>query len=449
MREVARVLKPGGRVALADFIFTDDCVKGLARFGVDTDRVRNGLLSFWISAILNFGAIKTYFVIGKKEGKAMSKLTWSRIAAWRVRRHHLDKRLPAGSMLAAASELCGLHAQVLSSAALTVWARVESLERGAVQRALWEDRTLVKTWAMRGTLHLLPVDDLPLWHAALSTSRRYQKAGLWRRFGLTLDELDRLTEAVGAALDGCLMTREELAKKVGQMTGSRRFAKKLAFGSWGTILKPAAMSGRLCFAPSAGQRVRFTRPKSWIPELGPQIDTQLATKMVTSRFLATYGPATYDDLARWWGGGGITTARQWIAAMGEEVSPVEVDGVQAWMLASEVLQAREHTPQRSVRLIPAFDQYVVGASRHAEHLLIGAPRSRVYRPQGWISPVLLINGFMQGVWRHEIKGSQIEVVIEPFIKIPSWARRSAEAEGERLAAFFGCKLSLDWKNNLK
>ena len=62
--------------------------------------------------------------------------------------------------------------------------------------------------------------------------------------------------------------------------------------------------------------------------------------------------------------------------------------------------------------------------------------------------MLLINGFMQGVWRHEIKGSQIGVVIEPFIKIPSWARRSAEAEAERLAAFFGSKLHLAWKNEL-
>jgi len=112
--------------------------------------------------------------------------------------------------------------------------------------------------------------------------------------------------------------------------------------------------------------------------------------------------------------------------MGDEVSPVEVDGVQAWMLASDGREARELAPQRSVRLIPAFDQYVIGALRHAQHLLVGAPRSRVYRPQGWISPVFLINGFMQGVWRHEIKGSQIEVVIEPFVKIPSWARHSAE-----------------------
>ena len=66
MQEVARVLKPGGQVALVDFIFTDDCVKDLSKFGVETQRVRDGFFSFWISAILNFGAVKTYHVIGKK-----------------------------------------------------------------------------------------------------------------------------------------------------------------------------------------------------------------------------------------------------------------------------------------------------------------------------------------------------------------------------------------------
>jgi hypothetical protein len=107
------------------------------------------------------------------------------------------------------------------------------------------------------------------------------------------------------------------------------------------------------------------------------MDTQVATKMVMRRFLAAYGPATYEDLARWWGGGGITTARQWIEALGEEVSPVDVGGVQAWMLAADLRLARERNPQRSVRLIPAFDQYVIGASGHAEHMLIGGARSRV------------------------------------------------------------------------
>jgi len=66
MREVARVLKPGGHIALIDFIFTDDCVKDLTSYGIDVRRQREGLLSFWICAILNFGAVKTYQVFGTK-----------------------------------------------------------------------------------------------------------------------------------------------------------------------------------------------------------------------------------------------------------------------------------------------------------------------------------------------------------------------------------------------
>jgi hypothetical protein len=381
----------------------------------------------------------------------MLKLTWPEAAAWRARRHHLDRRAPSGNMLAVVSRLCGLHAQLMSSAELTVWARVEDLDRKAVQWALWVDRTLVKTWAMRGTLHLLPAGELPLWRAALSMSRRYLRAASWQKyFGITLEELDRLTEAVATALNGRVMTRDELVQEVGRLTGSAAFGTKLG-QSWGTILKPAAFAGHLCFAPSVGQRVRFTRPDTWLAAEGrpatPAVDPQAAPAAITRRFLACYGPATYYDLARWWGGSSsVSTARQWIASLGEEVTPVEVEGVPAWMLADDARKVRRHTSDGSVRLLPGFDQYVIGASWHAGQLLPERDlRSRVYRPQGWISPVLLVNGRMEGTWRHEIKGSRVEVVIEPFVKVPVWARRAAGQEAERLAAFLGCTLSLVWK----
>lgn len=349
-------------------------------------------------------------------------------------------------MLAVASRLCGLHAQVMSSAELTVWARVEGLDRQAVQRALWEDRTLVKSWAMRGTLHLLPADELPVWHAALGTSPRYLKPAQWQKyFGITLDELDRLTEAVATALDGRLLTREELGREVERISGLTGFGTRIAESSWGTILRPAAFDGRLCFGPTLGQRVRFTRPDTWLASLLPKVDPQNATAAVTRRFLAAYGPATYHDLARWWNGGGVATARQWIAALGAQVTPVELEGRQAWMLAADTREACEVPPIRSVRLLPGFDQYVVAASYHAEQLLPGDLRSRVYRPQGWISPVLLVNGRMLGTWRHEIKGSRVEVAIQPFVKVPVWVRRAAGQEAERLAAFLGYTLRLAWK----
>jgi hypothetical protein len=377
----------------------------------------------------------------------MLKLSWARAAAWRIRRHHLDRRAPAGSMLAVASRLCGLHAQVMSSAELTVWARVENLDRQAVQRALWEERTLVKTWAMRGTLHLLPAAELPLWHSALSTSRRYLKGHLWQKyFGITLEELDRLTEAIGTALVGKVMTREELMREVSRIVGSAAFATKIMESSWGTILKPAAFTGRLCFGPSVGQRVRFTRPDTWLAAKAPTVDAQSAQAAITRRFLAAYGPATCHDLGRWWNGGGVSIARQWIVALGDEAAAVEVDGTPAWMLAADTRDARELPPARSVRLLPGFDQYVVGASFHAGHLLPGDFRSRVYRPQGWISPVLLVNGRMEGTWRHEIKGSRVRIAVEPFVKTPAWVRRAAGQEAERLAAFLGGTLNFAWKN---
>jgi hypothetical protein len=262
-----------------------------------------------------------------------------------------------------------------------------------------------------------------------------------------LEELDRLTDAVSAALEGRVLTREELLREVSRITGSAAFGTKIGENSWGTILKPAAFAGRLCFGPSVGQRVRFTRPDTWLAEtgclLGSPVDPQAATIEITCRFLATYGPATYHDLARWWGGASsVSVARQWIHSLGNEVSPVEVDGVQAWMLDADVRELPDLAAVRSVRLLPGFDQYVVAASHHAEKLLPGDLRRRVYRPQGWISPVLLVNGRMHGTWRHSVKGDCVEVVIEPFVKIPVWVRRGAAQEAKRLAAFLGGKLKL-------
>jgi hypothetical protein len=227
---------------------------------------------------------------------------------------------------------------------------------------------------------------------------------------------------------------------------SAAFARKVVESSWGTILKPAAFTGRLCFGPSAGQRVRFTNPASWIASANGNdpLSPEAAAAEITRRFLSAYGPATAHDLARWWNGGGVSNARKWIAALGDEVTAIDLDGDPAWILSSDLRRLAETPPPRSVRLLPGFDQYVVAASWHAGRLLPGDLRARIYRPQGWISPVLLVNGFMHGVWRHELKGSRVEVVIEPFVKLAPWARRAAAEEAERLAAFLGGTLNLVW-----
>jgi hypothetical protein len=75
-----------------------------------------------------------------------------------------------------------------------------------------------------------------------------------------------------------------------------------------------------------------------------------------------------------------------------------------------------------------------------------ALKGRFYRQQGWLSPVLLVDGRMEGVWRHELKGDRLVVGIEPFADQPGWVRRAAEEECEQLARFVGGELELDWSN---
>jgi winged helix DNA-binding protein len=371
-------------------------------------------------------------------------LTWRQVAAWRLARQHLDARAPRAAMLDVAAGLAGVHAQLMSSAELTLWARVEGLEPDAVARALWEERALFKTWAMRGTLHLLPAAELGLWIAALRTrtERHYLNASRLRYFGVTREQVLSIVDAVRAALDGEPMTRAELADAVAAETGSAELGDKLREG-FGTLLKPAAATGALCFAPNAGQEVRFARPDRWLGEQPALPAAQKALAEVTRRFLAAYGPATREDYARWWG---TTPAEggKLIAALGDAVAEVDVEGARAWMLSADVDGVERAAVERSVRLVPAFDQYVVGATLHAERVLPGDFADRIYRKQGWISAVVLVDGRMEGVWRHERKGARLAVEIEPFVKLPAWARRGVEEEAARLAAFLGGELELSW-----
>jgi hypothetical protein len=359
-----------------------------------------------------------------------------------MHRHHLLRRVTPEEMVAVTGRICGLHAQVMSSAELTLWARVEGLERDAVKEALWDDRTLVKLWGMRGTLHLLPAAELGMWLAGLGTYEHYLKPVWLRSFEITREDLEELVDAVGVALDGELRTRAELGAEVARVTGSSAMAERLQ-QSWGSYLKPASFRGMLCFGPGEGQRVRFTKPGSWIPGGVEAVAPDDALRDITRRYLGAFAPATRDDLGRWWSVS-AARARRMLDALGDEAVEVDVEGETYWILAEHLADVGRANPGNIARLLPGFDQWVIGASRTAAAQLDPKHKARVYRPQGWISPVLLVNGRIEGVWRHERKGRRLLVELEPFGRLPKWARAQLEREARRLAGFLGGELAVSW-----
>lgn len=364
------------------------------------------------------------------------RLTWEQALAWRAARHHFVERAAQHDILRVVGDICGLHAQLMSSAELSLWARVDGLERDALDDLLWEQRALVKLWAMRGTLHLLPSAELGLWVSALST---YTNRGMTGH-----PEIDVLIDAVGRALEGRVLTREELAREVEHLTGDPTYAEYVRF-SWGSYLKPGSFRGLLCFAQSAGNLVRFTAPADFIPGGITRLDPLEALRTVTRRALAAYAPLTAADLALWWGGFGPAPGRRMLAALGDEALEIEIEGERVWMLAPDVEEMASVVLTETARLLPAFDPWVAGASRASAAVVDPVHRSRVYRPQGWISPVVLVNGRMAGVWKHARKGSRLLVEIAPFDRLTVMVREQLEIESARLAEFLGGDLSVKWE----
>jgi DNA glycosylase AlkZ-like len=326
-----------------------------------------------------------------------------------------------------ASEICGLHAQLMSSAQLSVWARTEGLERDAVDDALWKRRRLVKLWSVRGTLHLHPARELGIWLSALGTITNRGMTGH--------REIDVLSDAIGDALDGRVLTREELALEVERRTGDPKLAEYVRF-SWGSYLKPACFRGRLCFAKSEDGRVRFTSPAAFIRREIVQPDPDEGLREVARRFLAAYAPTTTENLGLW-SGFGHARVKKMLAALGDGAVELEIEGERTWALAADLDAMASADPPDTARLLPAFDPWVVGTARYLPAQLDPALKARVYRPQGWISPVILVNGRMLGLWKHARKGRRLVVELEPFGRLPRWTKPQLEEEQDRLAAFLG------------
>jgi len=361
-------------------------------------------------------------------------LTWDDVRARRVARSYLAKPAPRTRLAEVVRDVGGIHAQVMSAAELALSARVRGLTQKHVSKALWEERSLVKTWTLRGTLHIHPSDELGLWLAA-----RRAVAGDWYFHNeLPPKEAKRILAAIAGALDGRCLTREELVEAVSPHVGP--WAREHIGSGWGTVLGPAALNGLLVNGPPRGARVTFVRPDQW---LGKQREhePQAALAQILRRYLAAFGPATHAHFATWIGGTHFKArdAKALLESIAGELVEVDVEGKTGWMLAGS---DRRVAAPAGVCLIPEYDALVMGF-RERDRLFPpeAVARTKAHGKGRLEGPGalswLLVDGTVSGTWSRKRVGNRIELKIEPFRRLTKANREALAEEAARVGVFFG------------
>ncbi|UUU31181.1 winged helix DNA-binding domain-containing protein [Streptomyces sp. CA-210063] len=374
-------------------------------------------------------------------GAEAMKVTWEQASARRAERQFLGAPAPAGTPVAeVVGAMLGAHAQVLSAAELSVGLRVEGVARADVRAALWEDRTLVKTFGPRGTVHLLPTAELPFWTAALTAipSGGSQFAPDVR---LTDGQAEQVVAAVAAALEGTALTLDELSEEVVARTGP--WAGDLVMPAfqdmwprWRQVMHRAGQSGALCFGPDRGRKVTYTRPPQFEPL--PSADAGLTT--LVRHYLRAYGPASPRHFAKWAAAPGAWSDRLFasLAASGE-IEEADFEGEPTWLAAGDTDFPEDPARVlRGVRLLPYFDAYGI-AAQPRERLFPGAAYERALaRGQAGNYPLLLVDGVVAGVWHQRRRGRRTTVTVEPLVRLTAGQERElgewAERVGEVLEA---------------
>jgi hypothetical protein len=380
----------------------------------------------------------------------MLTLTWPQVHVWRLEQQMLAPRLGRRSPAEATERVLGVQAQVTSAAEMSVGARVDGLRRKDVQNALWQERTLVKVWVMRGTIHVLAAEDLPMFVAARCAGGDRFRMGDFRQIGLSEAQYYEFVRAVPEVLGerkGKPVTREALASGVAERLRTPHLRDALLGSSWGNLWKPSMFRGEMCFGPSEGRTHTFVDPRKWLHEW-KQWEPGEAQREITRRYLQAYGPATPQDFSFWWDGGGSTYGKRMFAMLGDEVETVEVEGWEATALKSTLDSLASAEAARSVRLLPMFDVYVLTRSRHFEHVLAKEHKGKVFRPAAWVSAVVLVDGKIEGVWAHETKKDRTTITVSMFAPPSGEVRKDIEVEAKRLGGFLDTDAEVEFADSV-
>ena len=372
----------------------------------------------------------------------IAPLSDSQVSALRLRAQrltHVDTRAPG--VLFAVRDLCGIQAQDSAAAALSVRVRSRGLVVTDVDDArLWE-RSIVRTWAMRGTLHLVPSEDLG-WLLAL-LGPIFIAGNRSRRAELGLDD-DTCARGVRVIRDAVAnwgpLTKHELAEQLARK-GINAEGQAIVH-----LVGYAALQGVVCHGPDHNGKPTYVLLGGWLPPLQPiTLTRQEACAELARRYLSAYGPATPEDFAAW-SGLPLKEVRAAWTSVAQDAIQVEIGGRPAWLHRERVgwlddLRASDEAGAPIVRLLPAFDTYLLGY-RSRERVVAPEHARRIHPGGGLLHPTLLVDGRAAGTWKTQRKAGRLDLLVSPFDSLAPGALPGLEAEAVDVGRFLGLEAAL-------
>ena len=377
------------------------------------------------------------------------------VVAFRLAAHHLDERLEAGSLLEAAGS-CGLQDSPPGSALLALHARVADVTPTGIVDAV-EGRSLLHTWAMRGSPFFFPTADLAVFTTGVLPSEESAR----RRFILGVEQaLDRLDMTLEEATDhsrsvirdvltGRALPINELGAELanaiaGHLPKAQRstwdaagpYAKGQSLGE-GVVhfcLRMLTLEQVVCFTHRDGHKLPFVLVDEWLGYQPAGVETVRARAEITRRYLRCYGPSTRADFGSWLGTTSGDAAERW-TLIENELCEVNVDGRTCWLLAEDIDTLRSPPEPSSLRLLPPRDPLL--QLRDRESLLDKRWHRSVWKSVGEPGTVLS-EGRLVATWRPRKSGKKLSLTVEPFQELTSAQRSAITDEAKAIAPLRGC-----------
>jgi len=298
-------------------------------------------------------------------------------------------------------------------------------------------RTIIRTWPMRGTLHFVAAGDVR-WLLHLLTPRQIkQAAGRYRQLALT-DRDFAQSQAIFAKVlqGGNELTRDELLQSLAQAgivtTNQRGYH----------LLGRAAQDALICFGARSGKEQTFVLLDEWVPPTKPLLRDEALAELAR-RYFTSHGPATVYDLARW-AGITLTDARRGLAAIEHELQQERVDDQAYWLPQNMPVATSQAAP---LYLLPGFDEFVLGYGDRGA-VLEAAYADRICPGgNGVFSSTVVIDGLIRGTWKRRRKAKTVAIDVNSFQSFTAAEEASITAALQPYGTFLGLPATVNFERD--